>query len=92
MREAIAYNPKLAQAQYQLGRVMEKEGKYQEAIQALKLSAALDSSFPEPHYLLGRTYQKMGETDQAKIEIKQFEQLKQFRPMPVAVAPSRPSN
>ena len=77
LREAISYNPKLPQAQYQLGRVLDKEGKVEQAIQALKTSAALDAAYADPHYLLGRMYQKVGKNDLAKTEILQFQRLKQ---------------
>jgi tetratricopeptide (TPR) repeat protein len=77
LREAISYNPKLPQAQYQLGRVLDKEGKVEQAIQALKTSAALDAAYADPHYLLGRMYQKIGKNDLAKTEILQFQRLKQ---------------
>jgi tetratricopeptide (TPR) repeat protein len=77
LREAITYNPKLPQAQYQLGRVLDKEGKIEQAIQALKTSAALDATYADPHYLLGRMYQKVGQNDLAKAEILQFQRLKQ---------------
>jgi tetratricopeptide (TPR) repeat protein len=77
LREAITYNPKLPQAQYQLGRVLDKEGKVEQAIQALKTSAALDVTYADPHYLLGRMYQKVGQNDLAKAEVLQFQQLKQ---------------
>ncbi len=77
LREAITYNPKLPQAQYQLGRVLDKEGKVEQAIQALKTSAALDAAYADPHYLLGRMYQKVGKNDLAKNEILQFQRLKQ---------------
>jgi tetratricopeptide (TPR) repeat protein len=77
LREAITYNPKLPQAQYQLGRVLDREGKVEQAIQALKTSAALDAAYADPHYLLGRMYQKVGQNDLAKAEILQFQRLKQ---------------
>jgi tetratricopeptide (TPR) repeat protein len=77
LREAITYNPKLPQAQYQLGRVLDKEGNVEQAIQALKTSAALDATYADPHYLLGRMYQKVGKNDLAKAEILQFQRLKQ---------------
>jgi Flp pilus assembly protein TadD len=67
----------LPQAQYQLGRVLDKEGKVEQAIQALKTSAALDVTYADPHYLLGRMYQKVGQNDLAKAEVLQFQQLKQ---------------
>jgi tetratricopeptide (TPR) repeat protein len=77
LQEAITYNPKLPQAQYQLGRVLDKEGKVEQAIHALKTSAALDAGYPDPHYLLGRMYQKIGKNDLAKAEILEFQRLKQ---------------
>jgi len=77
LREAITYNPKLPQAQYQLGRVLDKEGKSEEAIEALKRSAALDADYPDPHYLLGRIYQRLGKNDLAKAESSEFQRLKQ---------------
>jgi tetratricopeptide (TPR) repeat protein len=75
LQEAIAYDPQLPKAQYDLGRVLEKQGRYRDAVQALKRAAALDSSYAEPHYLLGRIYQRLGETDLAKTEIEQFQNL-----------------
>jgi tetratricopeptide (TPR) repeat protein len=77
VQEAITYNPKLPQAQYQLGRVLYKEGKGEQAIVALKTAAALDADYPDPHYLLGRMYQKLGNNDLAKAEIQEFQRLKQ---------------
>jgi Flp pilus assembly protein TadD len=77
VQEAITYNPKLPQAQYQLGRVLYKEGKGEQAILALKTAAALDPGYPDPHYLLGRMYQKLGNNDLAKTEIQEFQRLKQ---------------
>jgi tetratricopeptide (TPR) repeat protein len=77
LQEAITYNPKLPQAQYQLGRVLDKEGKVEQAIHALKTSAALDAGYPDPHYLLGRMYQKIGKNDLAKAEILEFQRLKE---------------
>jgi tetratricopeptide (TPR) repeat protein len=77
LQEAFTYNPKLPQVQYQLGRVLDKEGKDEQAIQALKASAALDPGYPEPHYLLGRIYQRLGRNDLAKTEISEFQRLKQ---------------
>jgi len=77
LQEAFTYDPKLPQVQYQLGRVLDKEGKGEPAIQALKASAALDPGYPEPHYLLGRIYQRLGKNDLAKAEISAFQRLQQ---------------
>src|SRR5215813_3313458 len=76
LQEAFTYDPKLPQVQYQLGRVLDKEGQDEPAIEALKASAALDPGYPEPHYLLGRIYQRLGKNDLAKAEIAAFQRLK----------------
>ena len=57
--------------------MLDKEGKVEQAIDALKTSAALDVAYADPHYLLGRIYQKVGKNDLAKTEILQFQRLKQ---------------
>jgi tetratricopeptide (TPR) repeat protein len=79
LREAITYDAKLPQAHYQLGRVLDKEGKNEQAIAALKAAATLAPDYPDPHYLLGRIYQKLGHTDLAKAESLQFQRLRQVK-------------
>jgi tetratricopeptide (TPR) repeat protein len=78
-REAIGYDSRLPQAHYQLGRILDKRGQYQEAIQALATAAALDAKYAEPHYLLGRIYQRLGQRALANKEIQQFRALEQSR-------------
>ncbi len=75
LREALRFDPSLPQAHYQLGRVLEMEGRYQPAIQSLIQAAALEPAYAEPHYLLGRIYQRLGEGESAKAEIAKFQQL-----------------
>jgi tetratricopeptide (TPR) repeat protein len=82
LREAIGYDSQLPQARYQLGRVLEKQGKYQEAVQALNAAAGLDPAYPEPHYLLGRIYQKLAHNQLANAEVQRFQQLQKSRPTP----------
>jgi Flp pilus assembly protein TadD len=83
LREAVGYDARLPKARYYLGLVLEKEGKYNEALQALKDAAALDPAYAEPHYLLGRIYQRLGQSELAKNEIQRFQDLKK-RETPVA--------
>ena len=78
-REAIGYDSHLPQAHYQLGRILEKRGEYQEAIETLSSAASLDPKYPEPHYLLGRIYQRLGKRELANKEIQQFRALEQSR-------------
>ena len=89
-REAIAYDPHLPQAHYQLGRILEKQGQYQQAIQTLDTAVALDAKYPEPHYLLGRIYQRLGQPQMANREIQQFQKLRQS--LAAARGESQPSS
>lgn len=82
LREAIGYDPKLPQAHYQLGRVLEMQGQYEAAVQSLGQAAALDPAYPEPHYLLGRIYHRLGKEPLSKAEIGRFEELKKASEAP----------
>jgi len=75
LREARSYDPQLPQVYYELGRVLDMQGKSQDAIQALKSAVDRDANYPEPHYLLGRIYQKLGQSTLAKSEIVRFQDL-----------------
>lgn len=76
LREAIGYDPRLPQAHYQLGRLLEMQGQYEASTQFLGQAAALDPAYPEPHYLLGRIYHRLGNEPRSKAEIDRFQQLK----------------
>jgi tetratricopeptide (TPR) repeat protein len=77
LHEALTYNPKFPQAHYQLGLVLEKEGKYKEAIVPLQQAIELDPLYPEPHYTLGRIYQRQGKREEAQEQIEKFKKLRQ---------------
>ncbi len=76
LREALACDSRLSQAQYQLGRVLEMQGGYEAAVQSLNQAITLNPSFAEPHYLLGRIYHRLGKDQLSKKEIAQFQELK----------------
>jgi len=91
LREALGFDLRLPQAHYQLGRVLEMQGSYQEAVQSLKQAIALQPAYPEPHYLLGRIYHRLGEDQLSKKEIAQFQELKKAsEAQPVANSSSLP--
>ena len=75
LHEAIRYDPQLTKAHYQLGRLLEKQAKFPEAVDSLNTSVALDPSYPDPHYLLGRIYKRLGKTELANAEAKKFQEL-----------------
>jgi predicted Zn-dependent protease len=92
LREALRYDPKLPQAHYQLGRVLEMQGEYQAAVPELKEAIQNDAVFPEPHYLLGRIYQRLGEQQLAQGEIRRYQELKKARESgPTQGSASRPN-
>jgi tetratricopeptide (TPR) repeat protein len=76
LRAALRYDPRLPQAHYQLGRVLEMQGLYDAALQSLNQAAALDPAYAEPHYLLGRIYHRLGNDALSKTEIGRFQELK----------------
>src|SRR6266403_4739596 len=74
--EALRYDARLPQAQYQLGRVLEMQGNFDAALEALTKAAELDHGYPEPHLALGRIYHRLGDRQRADGEIARFQQLK----------------
>jgi Flp pilus assembly protein TadD len=72
----VRIDSRFAQAQYQLGMVLDKNGKSAEAIKALEEAARLDASYPEPHYALARLYRLTGDTKRADAALESFHRLK----------------
>ena len=85
LHEALTYNPRFPQAHYQLGLVLEKEGKFNEAIVPLQQAIELDPLYPEPHYTLGRIYQRQGKREEAQEQIEKFKKLRK-EPYPLQSA------
>jgi Flp pilus assembly protein TadD len=52
------------------------QGQYEAAVQSLGQAATLDPAYPEPHYLLGRIYHRLGNEPGSKAEIDRFQELK----------------
>jgi tetratricopeptide (TPR) repeat protein len=75
LREAVRLNPELAQAQYQLGTVLEAEGHLDGAIAAFEEASRLDVNYAEPHYELARIYRKQGKAAAAKAEVDAYLKL-----------------
>ena len=69
LEQAIAADPKLADAYYQLG-VLEQEGAHwQESAAPLEKAIALKPTLAEAHYRLARAYSHLGRRDDAAKEI-----------------------
>jgi tetratricopeptide (TPR) repeat protein len=81
-RESLQFDPSFAQAHYQLGLLLQKQGKTTLAIDELKRAAILDPAYPQPHYALARVYRQAGNLEQAKQELQIFETLRAKAPAP----------
>jgi tetratricopeptide (TPR) repeat protein len=77
LNEALRYDARFPQAHYQLGLLLDKQGKQQGAIQELQTAASLNPSYAEPHYALGRIYTHLGNPREAKEEFARFDKIKQ---------------
>jgi len=76
LHETLSYNPQFPQAHYQLGLVLEKQGKFEEAIAPLQRAVELDPFYPEPHYTLCKIYQRQGKREEAQEQIERFKKLR----------------
>jgi Flp pilus assembly protein TadD len=52
------------------------QGRFETAVESLKSAIALSQTYPEPHYLLGKLYHRLGKEDLAAAEVARFQQLK----------------
>lgn len=80
LKESLGYDPDFPQALYQEGLLREKQKKDDEAVEALRRAAALDPTYAEPHYVLGRIYNRKGETEMAERAWNTFQRLKKEHP------------
>ncbi len=72
LREALRLDPGFAKAHFQLGTVLEDQGKLEAALAELKEAARLDATYAEPHMALARVYHKLGQEEAARQEVKTY--------------------
>lgn len=91
LNEALRYDARLPQAHYHLGRILEMRGDYPAAAEALRQAVAANSSYAEPHLLLGQIYRRMGDKQQAEAEIHKFKELKTSAETKPPISETQPS-
>lgn len=74
-QEALAIDPSVSKAHYQLGRLEESFGHSDAAIAHFQSASHLDPQDPSPVYALYRLYRKTSETDHAASMIARFREL-----------------
>jgi len=79
LRESIGCDARFPQAHYQLGLWLEKQNQLAGALHELEQAAALNPTYPEPHYAEGRIYRKLGEEAKAEQAWSKFHELKEAK-------------
>jgi len=80
LEESLKYDSRFPKAHFQMGLLLEKERKDEQACKELLEAVQSDPSDPEPHYLLGRIYTRQGNKPKADAEWQTFQKLKQDAP------------
>ncbi|HEY6291634.1 MAG TPA: tetratricopeptide repeat protein [Terriglobia bacterium] len=75
LRSAIALDPSLVEAHFQLGVVLSEQGKNTQAITELQRTVTLQPDWAEAHYRLARLYGQTGEKDKAQRELADYQRL-----------------
>lgn len=83
LQAAIAADPKLPQAQYQMGVLLQAELHWPESIPFLEAAIRLKPDYAEAHYRLARAYYQSGRKEEARVQLalqqKYSKQAKQDR-------------
>lgn len=77
LREALRLDPDFAKAHFQLGTVLEDEGKLEPALAELKEAARLEPEYAEPHMAIARIDHRLGRKDDAQAEVNLYLKLHQ---------------
>jgi tetratricopeptide (TPR) repeat protein len=75
LKKAVALDPRLAKAHFQLGVLYGDESRYPEAISALEEAVRLEPSMAQAHYRLAQAYRRTGRPDLAAKALEAFARL-----------------
>lgn len=78
--EAASRNPKNPESVLLAGRALQQAGHEDASLRWLRRAAAMDSSFPEPHYFMARLLKKQGKQAEAQTEAEVFRKLSEKAP------------
>jgi tetratricopeptide (TPR) repeat protein len=68
LRKALALDPNLSEAHFQLGNLLSDQSRYAEAIPEYRAALDGNSSIPDTHYRLGQAYVRTGQKDKAQAQ------------------------
>ncbi len=75
LSRAVGLDPKLATAQLELGKMAFAARQYREAIRVYELAVEADPKLGEAHYRLAAAYDKVGEGERAKQELRIHDEI-----------------
>lgn len=80
LRESLRYDPRLSMAHYHLGRVLDAEGRDEEAIAEYRAAASLEPVVVEALYSLGLVYRRHDRTAEADAAFAEYRKRKAQSP------------
>jgi len=75
LKKALARNPRLHEAHYQLGLVYERQERWEDATGAYRKALDLKPDYARAYYRLGQTYLRLGKRKQAKQALDAYQRL-----------------
>jgi tetratricopeptide (TPR) repeat protein len=75
LTKAINLDPKLAEADLQLGNLAAAEREYQKAIKFYSEAIEVNPQLSEAHYRLGIAYERVGEKEKARLEFQKHDEI-----------------
>jgi tetratricopeptide (TPR) repeat protein len=76
LRQALRLTPGFAEANLQLGVILEAQGKLEESTRLFEAAIAAAPQLASAHYRLGLAYQRQGMKDKARAELESYQKLK----------------
>lgn len=74
LKKAVALDPKLAEARFQLGNLLSDQTHYAEAIPEYLAALESNSDIPDAHYRLGQAYVHTGQRDKAQAQLALYQE------------------
>jgi predicted Zn-dependent protease len=76
LSQALKFQPGLIEAQLDVAKTYQAQGRVDEAVNTLKAVVTSDAARQDAHYLLFHLYKERGQMEDAKRELQIFEALK----------------